>query len=65
MRATLKNNCFWHLKKNENKKKFQKLKQFYFVLKTHSFRKYFLNKNILVLKKFIFVSETLSLLFAN
>jgi len=48
----------------KNRKRF-KNKTITFISKTLSFRKCFLNKNIFVSKKMIFVSETLSLLFAN
>jgi len=53
MRDTLKNFCFWNFFEKKNKKSFQKLKQFY-VLKTLSFRKSFLNKNI-CFKKILFL----------
>jgi len=60
MRTTLNSVCFWYFFEMKNKKNI-----FTFDSKTLSFRKYFPNENIFVLKKFIFVLETLSLLVAN
>jgi len=47
--------CFWHFFETKKaKKRFKNENNFTFVSKTLSFRKYFLNKNIFVLKNFYF-----------